>query len=85
MQFNDAEISFPAIAPGATRSALVLIRGWGEAKKHFVWSLGCYERKQASRRWLDGNEDVLWFEPIAWAYLPGVTGTAEMLATDDKL
>jgi len=50
----------------------VFVRGWGEGKKHYIWALADYVDETACRKWVDayGSREILWFEPIEWAFLP---------------
>lgn len=54
---------------------VVLVRGWGEKKKHYVWAFGEYIVETACAYWRHCDphapaETVLWFEPVEWAFLP---------------
>ena len=70
VSFNDwTDVEHELPAPGDE----VLIRGWGEGRKHYVFSFGYYNVDTAIKEWrnssLDFNER-LWFEPVAWARIP---------------
>lgn len=52
------------------RDEVVLIRGWGEGRKHYVYSLGIYEVDTASAVWKCDLGNRLWFDPYEWTSLP---------------
>ncbi len=64
MEFTSVNESLPS------KFEIVLVRGWGEQKAHFIYALARYEVKTACKRWVDEGNNVLWFEPIEWADLP---------------
>jgi hypothetical protein len=49
----------------------VLVRGWGEGKKHYIYGFACIEplRSGGWRWWSHDHGEELWFEPIAWTEL----------------
>jgi hypothetical protein len=48
----------------------VLVRGYGEARKHYLYEFAKWEVTTAGARWENKDGEELWFEPIQWARLP---------------
>jgi hypothetical protein len=64
MDFVSVEIQLPE------KHAEVLVRGWGERRRHYVYAFATYEIKTACKRWVARDQTTLHFEPIEWAALP---------------
>jgi hypothetical protein len=47
-----------------------LVRGWGAAKKHYVYELAIFVQTESGHHWKrDDDRTELWFEPVEWAEL----------------
>ena len=64
MDFVSVEIRLPE------ENKEVLVRGWGDKRKHYVYDFAKYQVTTACRRWVARDQTTLWFEPIEWARLP---------------
>ena len=50
----------------------VLLVGYGEKKKHFIFELGSYEEETACKRYVNREGYTLHFEPMGWVPLPWI-------------
>ncbi len=61
MEFIKVEDSLPP------ENKTVLVRGWGEKKKHYIYELSYYDGKA----WIElARDHALFFIPHEWANLP---------------
>jgi hypothetical protein len=64
MKFVNAKTTLPI--EGET----VLVRGWGEKKKHYIYRLAIFVRTRTGHHWDQEDDNTeLFFEPIEWAEL----------------
>ena len=74
MRFIDLSNGLPP------KGETVLVRGWGDGKKHYVWEFAEYVVETACTRWVSKSihceDETLWFDPVEWALLPDPPATA---------
>lgn len=56
----------------------VLVRGWGERRKHYMFGLAKWEKTLTGSRWLGAapsdSDSEFWFAPVDWMPLPPAPG-----------
>lgn len=72
LEFYSAETCKP------DKHEMVIVRGWGAKKEHYVWAFAEYVVGTAYRQWISrdvsADRRVLSFEPVEWARLPTPSG-----------